>query len=167
MDAIYKNSILTISATTSNNSEGGILTPRRQQSPQIGVHFHSQRYNFSGILWIRHVLSPFDHAIEGDESPLSRRGWCLQERVLTPRTLHFGTEQMFWECRTMQEPEGLPAEEQYYGDPNRASIGWEWETNKLYLVPLDKAREVFPNAGQLPEFSNLLFQTVFYCEESS
>jgi hypothetical protein len=156
MGVIYKNSILTISATTSNNSEGGILTPRRQRFPPIGVHFHSQKYNFSGTLWIRHVLSPFDHAIEGEESPLSSRGWCLQERVLAPRTLHFGVEQMFWECRTRQEPEGLPSESQYYGDPERASIGWEWEANKLYLVPLEKTREVFPNAGQLPEFSKPL-----------
>ncbi len=155
MDEIYKNSVLTISATTASNSEGGILTPRRNRFPPIAIRFRSQRFSCSGVLWIRHVLSPFDHAIEGKESPLSKRGWCLQERVLSPRTLHFGAEQMFWECRTTQQPEGLPRQEQYFGDPDRASIGWEWETNKLYLLPLDKIREVFPGAGELPEFSKI------------
>ncbi|KAI1138470.1 HET-domain-containing protein [Hypoxylon sp. FL0543] len=32
--------------------------------------------------------------------PLVRRGWCMQERLLAPRLLHFGKEQMFWECQT-------------------------------------------------------------------
>ncbi|OBT65146.1 hypothetical protein VE03_04712 [Pseudogymnoascus sp. 23342-1-I1] len=31
---------------------------------------------------------------------LSPRGWTLQERVLAPRTLHFGKSQLHWECRT-------------------------------------------------------------------
>jgi len=33
------------------------------------------------------------------DSPLSNRGWILQERVLSPRILHFGKTQLFWECR--------------------------------------------------------------------
>lgn len=30
--------------------------------------------------------------------PLSKRGWTLQERLLPTRVLHYGTEQMFFEC---------------------------------------------------------------------
>lgn len=33
-----------------------------------------------------------------DDAPLSCRGWVVQEHRLSPRTLHFGTEQLFWEC---------------------------------------------------------------------
>jgi hypothetical protein len=33
------------------------------------------------------------------DEPLSKRGWVLQERLLSPRTLHFGTDEMFWECQ--------------------------------------------------------------------
>lgn len=32
-------------------------------------------------------------------SPLSRRAWVLQERLLSPRTLHYTNTQLFWECR--------------------------------------------------------------------
>ena len=31
--------------------------------------------------------------------PLNTRGWTLQERLLSPRILHCGTEQLFWQCR--------------------------------------------------------------------
>jgi Heterokaryon incompatibility protein (HET) len=33
-------------------------------------------------------------------SKLSTRGWVLQERLLSPRTLHFGPSELGWECRT-------------------------------------------------------------------
>jgi hypothetical protein len=33
------------------------------------------------------------------QQPLNLRGWTLQERFLSPRTLHFDTTQMYWECR--------------------------------------------------------------------
>jgi hypothetical protein len=45
------------------------------------------------------------------DSPLCRRAWVLQERVLAPRTIHFG-EQLFFECQKCQAcetfPRGLP-----------------------------------------------------------
>jgi hypothetical protein len=33
------------------------------------------------------------------EELLSTRGWTLQERVLSPRTIHYATGQMYWECQ--------------------------------------------------------------------
>jgi hypothetical protein len=33
-------------------------------------------------------------------SKLSTRGWVLQERLLSPRTLYFGPSELGWECRT-------------------------------------------------------------------
>ncbi|KAF2496592.1 HET-domain-containing protein [Lophium mytilinum] len=34
-------------------------------------------------------------------SPLLRRGWVYQERLLSPRILHFGPDELIWECATM------------------------------------------------------------------
>lgn len=30
---------------------------------------------------------------------LSKRGWTLQERLLSPRTVHYGIQEMYWECQ--------------------------------------------------------------------
>lgn len=43
-----------------------------------------------------------------DDSPLCRRGWVTQERALSTRTVHFGEEQIFWECLCRNASEVLP-----------------------------------------------------------
>jgi Heterokaryon incompatibility protein (HET) len=40
--------------------------------------------------------------------PLLRRGWALQERLLAPRTLHFTSTQLFWECHHKVACESFP-----------------------------------------------------------
>lgn len=34
-----------------------------------------------------------------EDEPLVTRGWTLQERLLSRRTVHFGADEMFWECQ--------------------------------------------------------------------
>lgn len=38
-------------------------------------------------------VDPFEH------EPLNKRCWTLQERLLSPRTLHYGPLGMYWECK--------------------------------------------------------------------
>lgn len=38
-------------------------------------------------------VAPFEH------EPLNKRAWTLQERLLSPRTLHYGSQEMYWECQ--------------------------------------------------------------------
>jgi hypothetical protein len=33
------------------------------------------------------------------DAELNKRGWIVQEMCLSPRTIHFGLERLFWECR--------------------------------------------------------------------
>ena len=40
------------------------------------------------------------------DSHLSSRGWVLQERILSPRIIHYSNGEMFWECQT-----GIQAED--------------------------------------------------------
>jgi hypothetical protein len=40
-------------------------------------------------------------------APLSRRGWALQERVLSTRIVHFAKSELLWECLTCSAQEGL------------------------------------------------------------
>lgn len=43
-----------------------------------------------------------------NESPLSRRAWALQELLLSPRALIFGSKQMVWSCATTEASETFP-----------------------------------------------------------
>lgn len=39
--------------------------------------------------------------------PLTHRAWVLQERLLSPRILHFGGQQVMWQCQTRSLAEGF------------------------------------------------------------
>lgn len=41
-------------------------------------------------------------------SPLNRRAWVCQERLLSPRILHFGVDEIFWECSSGRASESFP-----------------------------------------------------------
>ncbi|KAI9658325.1 MAG: hypothetical protein M1821_002458 [Bathelium mastoideum] len=43
-----------------------------------------------------------------DEHPLNKRAWVFQERLMAPRTLHFGKDRIFWECNEKIFNEYLP-----------------------------------------------------------
>ena len=45
-----------------------------------------------------------------EKSPLSVRGWCLQELIFSSRVLYFGKEQIYWKCPEggHKSAEGLP-----------------------------------------------------------
>ncbi|KAI0466048.1 heterokaryon incompatibility protein-domain-containing protein [Xylaria cf. heliscus] len=111
MGDVYLNSYLTIAATRASNSEAGFLGPRSftrtVKLPHTipGVHdpftariYACQRRSFSNDV---------------DDGPLNRRAWVLQERVLSPRTLHFTEHQVYWEC--WQHHQGEDLEYQYLG----------------------------------------------------
>lgn len=61
--------------------------------------------------------------------PLFQRAWVFQERFLTPRTLHFGKTQIFWECQSQVRFETLPD-----GIPKGINLAWSqsesWVTEK-------------------------------------
>ncbi|KAJ9655038.1 hypothetical protein H2201_008890 [Coniosporium apollinis] len=48
-----------------------------------------------------------------DQAPVNQRGWVLQERLTTPRVLHFCYDQIAWECCEFDAAEGRP-----HGVPN-------------------------------------------------
>jgi serine/threonine protein kinase len=52
------------------------------------------------------ALSTIDFAIPG--FAWDTRAWVLQERLLSPRLLHLGPEQMYWECNALKASETFP-----------------------------------------------------------
>ena len=106
MRSVYSHSILNISAT------GAV-------DPSIGCFLDRQSDN----------VRPFSALVSGakidyicfddnfwraniSDAPLSKRAWAFQERLLSPRILHFGATQMSWECMESAScetfPEGVP-----------------------------------------------------------
>ena len=50
---------------------------------------------------------PHDFLDNVDRSVLYKRGWTFQERLLSHRTIHFGS-QLFWECASLRASEAFP-----------------------------------------------------------
>ncbi|PKS05607.1 hypothetical protein jhhlp_008125 [Lomentospora prolificans] len=67
---------------------------------------------------------------------LSSRAWTLQERLLSPRVLHFGRDQMFWQCQSC-----FIAEDGSRFDPAIFSLDAVIETQRVN--PADKSAAVF------------------------
>lgn len=85
MSDIYRNGIVMISATAASDSQHGILRPRDYlRSPRLGRH--------------KEILFQLNCDSQHSNEPLHKRGWCLQERIMAPRILHFGNLQLEWEC---------------------------------------------------------------------
>ena len=98
------NSLLTIAACNALDSSKGFLAPRR---PSVSLPYcitHPTAGVISGSIWVKSWAPHEDDGIF--ENPLAQRGWVFQERLLPPRTLHYGEHKLVWECRTQLEEEG-------------------------------------------------------------
>lgn len=104
----YANAKCLIMASSAAESEEGFLGerlawryPQRYSLIAHGMTFcKSQRICFYG--W-----AP-EQNFERDTvhwQPLIERGWCLQERLLNSRRLHWTSNGLFWECNTVHASE--------------------------------------------------------------
>jgi hypothetical protein len=104
MSEVYAQSAITIAATSSSDSDGGLFF-RRPSVPtaQLLWTFSDgsppERVNFRspGILRKTALL---------ENSPLAKRGWVLQESRLSKRILHFTTDRLYWNCQQVALEEG-------------------------------------------------------------
>ena len=107
MADIYGGSVFTISALSSPNVNVGFLGPRQRSMVPIGsIEFSGKDEEHDDgdrplLLFIREEPRSLDVELRGGS--LSRRGWPLQERILAPGVLHFGRDQVFWECNEDEE----------------------------------------------------------------
>jgi hypothetical protein len=108
MATVYGQSGLNIAATAAPDGRTGCLFPRnpvwaqnRQIKVDIDGEIRTYEYAYFGLL--------NDNIFN---APLNTRAWVVQERLLAPRTLHFGCSEIVWECRTKYAcaafPEGIP-----------------------------------------------------------
>jgi hypothetical protein len=95
MSDVHRNRLLTIAAPRASNKDQGLFACR---DPLVCTPCY--------IFKDSKGTSIYTHPLEGrlfldtwnDKTALHRRGWVLEERILSPRTLNFGTS-LVWECR--------------------------------------------------------------------
>ena len=117
MADIYGNSFLTIAASRSSNSHAGIFSSRETFHTGYGLPYKSRFMKEEGTIYFRQQLKAYIPGEESDQAyiselepfvePLLTRAWVLQERVLSPRTLNYGTTELFWECNTLTAHESM------------------------------------------------------------
>jgi hypothetical protein len=81
MEQVFSSAYFTIAASCADHRFHGFLKPR---TPRQFITMTAE------------VINNFDRDVEQGE--LNKRGWVLQERALSRRTIHFTQTQTYWEC---------------------------------------------------------------------
>ncbi|KAH8687965.1 heterokaryon incompatibility protein-domain-containing protein, partial [Tricladium varicosporioides] len=115
MGDVYANSYITLAATTSPNSAGGLLHRRNP----LAVLPCRLTANF--------VIGSSKWACDQYQKPLIDRAWAFQEWLLSRRLIHFSDDQVRWECYCLAAseayPEGLDEDAlEYQGTPTKSII---------------------------------------------
>ncbi|KAL5593133.1 hypothetical protein FOBRF1_012235 [Fusarium oxysporum] len=111
MGSIYGSAALTLAAAGTSSVQDSMFCRRdpRAVRPCVANIMHSAAYHGVSYPWAIYPHQPerllFDTI---NESPLSRRAWALQELLVSPRTLVFGSKQMVWSCATTEASETFP-----------------------------------------------------------
>ena len=162
MGLVYQNAVLTIAATAASNGTVGCFVPRPPARIQpIKIRYDSEKGN--GNVYINSRAPNLDEDL--DQSPLNKRAWTLQERLLSKRILHCCEGQLYWECQTsciseagLEVPPflGLPRIlDQDRGEKdifaNLQSPYWKW----MRLLEVYTERDLTKDHDKLPALSGL------------
>ncbi|KAH7392961.1 heterokaryon incompatibility protein-domain-containing protein [Pyrenochaeta sp. MPI-SDFR-AT-0127] len=92
MGDIYKNCMICIAGSASSGPHQGLF--REANSTSIDRSLP----NVAGLNGLDKIRSrkPLRH--DTHNLPLLRRSWVFQERILSPRYLHFADQELIWEC---------------------------------------------------------------------
>lgn len=110
MASVYGHGLVNIAASSSSDSRGGLFYNR---DPLVVQPFATRGKNLPGLpdgwyLWKN------DHRWSALSSqPLNQRGWVLQERLLSARTIHFSDTELVWHCLEDMASESVPLQVDY------------------------------------------------------
>ncbi|KFZ25101.1 hypothetical protein V502_00422 [Pseudogymnoascus sp. VKM F-4520 (FW-2644)] len=94
MASVYEGAYFTIAATAAKNGTDGLFLPRPPQN-LVKVPCNpmdpTSGYMFFGVK----DETAVDRIFKG---PLNGRAWVHQERMFSQRTIHFASEQLYWQC---------------------------------------------------------------------
>ncbi|KAH7086741.1 heterokaryon incompatibility protein-domain-containing protein [Paraphoma chrysanthemicola] len=108
MHMVYRNSYCNIAIADAPDADRGAfrsrdagdIVPVRYRPKEESAFFGRKTWAvLPENLWDQELLQSFLYA----------RGWVFQERMLSPRILHFAQKQIFWDCPSLSACETLPA----------------------------------------------------------
>lgn len=92
MEKVFSSAYCVLAASSAAGQSEGFLNEREGSSREF-VTFNRQG---QAPFYICRFLDDFNqHVLKGR---LNRRGWVMQERVLSHRTIYFTDKQTYWEC---------------------------------------------------------------------
>ncbi|KAK8043348.1 HET-domain-containing protein [Apiospora rasikravindrae] len=148
MQAVYSGSYVNIAAASATDVYGGCFV----KTPSYFRDGVQVKVTAEGI----HEFVEFGRTDTYDRSVLRThlmtRGWAIQEKLLAPRTLHFGPRGMFWECRERILSESLPKRLSLpgsfaclvFGNHNWKEYFWEQLVMLYGAASLTYRRDKFP-----------------------
>lgn len=95
MAQVYSQSLVTLAASAASDGSQGFLR-NNFKYPMIEVGYPSGGSRAVHTIFVGSPLNRFQSL---PREPLNTRAWTLQERVLSPRILHYARDQLHWECR--------------------------------------------------------------------
>ncbi|KAK8859717.1 heterokaryon incompatibility protein [Apiospora arundinis] len=99
MEKVYEGSLLNLFALAASDTEHSLFWKRDPRDVNPVAINDYMIYEMDEDFWRNCV----------DERPLNLRAWVKQERLLATRNLHFGQEQLLWECAELQAAEAFPS----------------------------------------------------------
>jgi hypothetical protein len=150
MADVYMNSFVNVSATSVSSSQDGLSSSYELHPRVLNTGWLNGRAGKYRLIdpdfWRERVTG----------AKVNIRGWVRQERVLAPRVLHFGFDQLLWECCELSASEefleGIPAE--YVGDYVRGR--WDFkQTTNLFLPPNQLTNLHNPPDGNYRKFHGI------------
>ncbi|RSL50901.1 hypothetical protein CEP53_008631 [Fusarium sp. AF-6] len=131
MEEVFSSAYCTIAASSAKSSLEGFLGNR---TPRACVTMHTSQ---GSLLYLTEAIDDFQAHVE--QSILNSRGWVLQERTLSRRTIHFTSTQVYWECgrgiycETLAQL--LNPQSQFLGDPSFPNLGLQYyKDERIRLV---------------------------------
>ncbi|KAF9694533.1 hypothetical protein EKO04_007583 [Ascochyta lentis] len=133
MDRVYSETFLNLSATASLNSNGGLFRQgdfEELEETEVlldieGLPLACDRKALTTcpVKRKRHflrrcvVVDISFWANKVEKGPVNTRGWVLQERLMSPRVLHFCWDQIGWECCCSGDTQVATVESTHPKDP--------------------------------------------------
>jgi hypothetical protein len=106
---IYRNSTITIAAACAPDSHTHFLQQRLPSKHDFNLPLSCK--DLSGVMQLRSSRS-WSTSQGHIQEPIQSRGWCFQERILSPRMVFFDSAELVWNCNTLWTLESLPLAQQ-------------------------------------------------------